>query len=325
MKILLALFGAMSVFFLLLFFRVKSDGSGSSGSMLKRMEFFSLDPNKKTVVSKLTKEQIYIQKLMKGIATVADKLKSVRFSSYFDFKMQQANWPLLGAEFMVILILVASFTGFILFLMMFDIKFFFYGVVGAPLVLIIYMKICISRRQSAFMNQLGDTLLMVSNALRAGFSFMQAMEYISREMSDPIGTEFRKVVNEMNLGSTLETSLENMGKRVESKDFDLVVTAVLIQRQVGGNLSQVLDNISNTISERIRMRREILALTSQGRLSGMIVGAIPIAMIFMLTSMDPNYFKPVTDSPTGRMLAVAAAVLEILAGITIRNIVNIKL
>ena len=144
-------------------------------------------------------------------------------------------------------------------------------------------------------------------------------------MQAPIGVEFQKVVNEMNLGSTLEVALENMNKRVESKDFDLVVTAVLIQRQVGGNLSQVLDSISNTINERIRMRREVMSLTAQGRLSGVIVGSLPFIMIAILLSINSNYFNPVTSSEKGRLLIAAAAFLELLAVVIIRHIVNIKM
>ena len=128
-----------------------------------------------------------------------------------------------------------------------------------------------------------------------------------------------------NLGSSLETALENMNRRVESKDFDLVVTAVLIQRQVGGNLSQVLDSISTTITERIRMRREVMSLTAQGRLSGVIVGALPFAMVGMLLTINSSYFDTVTENETGRLLIAAAGFLELMAVIIIRNIVNIKM
>ena len=116
-----------------------------------------------------------------------------------------------------------------------------------------------------------------------------------------------------------------MNRRVESKDFDLVVTAVLIQRQVGGNLSQVLDSISTTITERIRMRREVMSLTAQGRLSGVIVGSLPFFMVGMLLTINSGYFDTVTESSTGRMLIGAAGFLELMAVIIIRNIVNIKM
>jgi tight adherence protein B len=152
---------------------------------------------------------------------------------------------------------------------------------------------------------------------------MQAIELISKEMDPPIGSEFRKVLNEINLGNTVEESLESMGKRVASTDFDLMVTAVLIQRQVGGNLAQVLDSISNTINERIRMKNEISSLTAQGKLSGVIVGLIPIFIVGYLLSVNPHYFDPMLESFVGKAMLVAAVLFEIFAVYIIRNIVDI--
>ena len=164
---------------------------------------------------------------------------------------------------------------------------------------------------------------MVSNALRAGFSFMQAMELISREMQPPIGEEFQKVIAEVNLGATLDVALENMSQRLKCPDFDLVVTAVLIQRQVGGNLSQVLDSISDTIMERIRMRNEVLSLTAQGRFSGMIVGALPFAIAGFVKWQNPTYFQPMLDNIYGQIALVIGAVLVLVALFIIRKIVDI--
>ncbi len=290
--------------------------------MVKRMEFFS--GNDAVTKSDLENEGKTLQeKIMEKVRAIAAYLRRVHKDNGLDLKMQQADWPLLGSEFQVILLSFAAAVGVFVLLLTFNFFIMASAFAGTLLAGMIYLKIHIATRQKAFLNQLGDTLVMVSNALRAGFSFMQAMELISKEMDAPIGVEFQKVINEINLGATVETAMENMGKRMQSSDFDLVVTAVLIQRQVGGNLSQVLDTISATINERIRMRREISALTAQGKLSGIIVGAIPIFIAWFVLSKNPSYFDPMLESPTGKGLLVLAVVLEIVAVFIIRKIIDI--
>lgn len=322
MRVIVATFITIIVATILFLLLAKKDESEKT--IQKRMESFATEPEENEEDSKVNADALR-EKFMAFVGFIAERLRNIRSTAYLDFKMQQADWPILGSEFQVILGIISVIVGGFVFLLTLDPMMFFVGVGGAVIVGFVYLNFHISRRQAAFVNQLGDTLVMVSNALRAGFSFLQAMEYISREMSAPIGTEFQKVVNEMNLGAPLESSLENMGKRMASKDFDLVVTAVLIQRQVGGNLSQILDSISNTINERIRMRREILTLTAQGRLSGVIVGAIPFGMIGLALSMNVNYFDQLLADKLGRILAGTAAGLELAAVVVIRKIVDIKM
>lgn len=290
--------------------------------VVKRMEFFS--GNASVAKEELIDDSQPLQeRLMGKVRAVASYWRRVHQNSDLDLKMQQADWPLLGSEFQVILVVVSAAVGFFALLLTFDLFMMLSGFVGTLLAGMVYLKLHIANRQKAFLNQLGDTLVMVSNALRAGFSFMQAMELISKEMEPPIGVEFQKVINEINLGATVDTAMENMGKRMQSPDFDLVVTAVLIQRQVGGNLSQVLDTISDTINERIRMRREISALTAQGKLSGIIVGVIPIFIAWFVYSQNNHYFDPMMESPMGKGLLVLAVLLELVAVFIIRKIIDI--
>lgn len=138
-----------------------------------------------------------------------------------------------------------------------------------------------------------------------------------------MGREVQLVVNEVNLGNTLESALDNMQRRVASPDFELVVTAVLIQRQVGGDLASILDTISETIAERIRMRREVMTLTVQGRLSGLVLALIPIAVGMAMEIINPNYLRPLFTDELGRMFVVGAIVLEIIGFLIIRKIVDI--
>lgn len=253
------------------------------------------------------------------------KLQEIQKGTAFDLKMQQADWPILGSEFQ----LIALGSGVIWALLLFACNprplSIVLGIVFGILIVILVMRIRIQRRTKAFTEQLGDMLTMVANALRSGFSFMQALEHISKEMDAPMSREIDKVLWELNLGAPMEKALENMCQRVSSPDFELVVTAVLIQRQVGGNLAQVLDNISSTINDRIRMRREIMTLTAQGRLSGMILGLLPIAVGLFLYFVTPGYLSPLLESDIGPIAIGFGLISELIGFIVIKKIVDIDI
>ena len=259
----------------------------------------------------------------KFIRAIAKRLRKMHNYAKLDFRMQQADWPLLGSEFQALIFCFGIFMGGVLFVLTLQVLNFFLGLGLGIWMGIFYLKRTITTRRQKFVNQLGDCLMMVANALRAGFSFMQAMELVSREMDAPLGDEFRKVIGEMNVGSSLETALNNMSKRMESPDFDLVVTAVLIQRQVGGNLSQILDTISDTIRERIRMKAEIMTLTAQGRFSGIILLALPFFVCGFIMIVNPGYLQPMLSSPIGRLALLAGLVLEFIGYLVIKRIVDI--
>lgn len=259
--------------------------------------------------------------LIEGLAAAIGKVQRGR---RVELWMQQADWPIHGTEFEAILVLWGLFIGFITFLVTLKASMFFLGALAAILLGFALLGLRIRRRRKKFTNQLGDMLTMVANALRAGFSFMQAFELIAREMDAPMGREVRLVVNEVNLGNTLETALDNMQKRVASPDFELVVTAVLIQRQVGGDLAQILDTISETIEERVRMRREVRALTAQGRASGWVLAVIPFALSGAIYFISPGYLDPLLTTDLGHIFIIGAIILEIIGIIVIQRIVDIK-
>src|SRR5690606_32429750 len=146
-----------------------------------------------------------------------------------------------------------------------------------------------NRRLHAFENQLSDTLNLWVNALRSGYSVLQGMEAIATELPPPISREFERVVQEVRLGLSLEQALANLVRRMPSEDLDLIVTAINIQREVGGNLAEILDIISHTIRERVRMKGEIRTLTSQGRLTGWVIGLLPLILAFLVYSINPRY------------------------------------
>lgn len=152
-----------------------------------------------------------------------------------------------------------------------------------------YVRTMAKRRMQAFDAQLSDTLNLWVNALRSGYSVLQAMEAIATELPPPVSVEFERVVQEVRLGLSVEQALANMYRRVPSEDLDLVITAVNIQREVGGNLAEVLDTISYTIRERVRIKGEIRTLTAQGRASGWIISLLPVILGFILYLINPEY------------------------------------
>jgi tight adherence protein B len=152
-----------------------------------------------------------------------------------------------------------------------------------------YVKRQQRQRLNRFNDQLSDMLNLMVNGLRAGYSTMQAMEAVSRELPSPISDEFRRVVQEMQLGVPMETALDNLLRRIPSDDLDFVITAINVQREVGGNLSEILDSISFTIRERVRIKGEIRVMTAQVRASGTLLAIIPIILTLILWFLNREY------------------------------------
>ena len=163
------------------------------------------------------------------------------------------------------------------------------GAVGGAFAPRFYIKSQQKKRLQKFNDQLSDMLNLMVNGLRAGYSTMQAMEAISKELPAPICDEFRRVVQEMQIGIPMEVALENLLRRIPSEDLDFVVTAINVQREVGGNLSEILDNISFTIRERVRIKGEVRVLTSQVRTSGSVLSLIPFFLTLILWFLNPDY------------------------------------
>lgn len=154
-------------------------------------------------------------------------------------------------------------------------------------------------RLNAFNKQLPDTITLIANALRAGSSFLQAIEMVVREAQPPVTVEFGRVVREVNLGLAFDVALENMVRRVRSDDLELMATAITIQHQVGGNLAEILDSIAFTIRERVRIKGEIKTLTAQQQMSGYVVAGMPIFLAGILFVIAPSFMKPMFENPPG--------------------------
>jgi tight adherence protein B len=192
----------------------------------------------------------------------------------------------------------------------------------------VYVKMSQRTRLKKFDNQLGDMLNLMVNGLRAGFSTLQAMEAVSRELPSPICDEFRRVVQEMQLGISMDDALEHLLRRINSEDLDLVITAINVQREVGGNLAEILDTISYTIRERVRIKGEISALTAQGRATAWVIAALPIVLVLLLFLLNREYvmqfFNPETRS-CGIPILVLAGIMVVSGFIATQKIVAIDI
>ena len=320
MKPLLAVLVAALCFGLLVGLLSIRSRAKKEHAMTERLNYFAGVRQEERPQRKLTPKAL----LYSCIEALAKGLGRLQQGRRIELLMQQADWPIRGTEFEAILLLWGGLVGLITFLVTLKGAMFFAGALAGILMGLALLGMRIRRRRKKFTNQLGDMLTMVANALRAGFSFMQAFELISREMDSPMGREVQLVVNEVNLGNTLESALDNMQRRVASPNFELVVTAVLIQRQVGGDLASILDTISETIAERVRMRREVMALTAQGRLSGIVVAVIPVALGLFLEIVNPGYLKPLLETDLGRMFIIGAIIMDMIGFLVIKRIVDIR-
>jgi tight adherence protein B len=191
-------------------------------------------------------------------------------------------------------------------------------------------RILVSRRRTTrlrdFNNQLADTITLLANSMRSGYSLLQAMELVSREARAPMSTEFERVVREVGLGLSPEEALANLVRRIQSDDLELMVTAINVQREVGGNLAEILDTISTTIRERVKLKGEIRVLTSQQQYSGYIIAAMPIALALVLFAINPAYMtKLFTETHWCGLCLVGSSLAMIVSGFfIILKIVNIE-
>ncbi len=196
------------------------------------------------------------------------------------------------------------------------------GILGvlAPL---IWVRLRRLHRQHAFVRQLPDALQAISGSLRAGFGFNQGMAAVASDLPPPISLEFARAIREVNLGLTIEEALQNMAHRMQSIDFDLAVAGILINRQVGGNLAELLDHVTATIRERVKLKNFIRVLTAQQRLSALIIMIVPPVLLVILLTGLREYTSYLLVTRVGQMMLGVAAVMQLLGVFFIRRIVAI--
>ncbi|MBM7855622.1 tight adherence protein B [Desulfohalotomaculum tongense] len=247
-----------------------------------------------------------------------------RLGRLMDKKLEEADVLLKGQEFVVIVLCSSLGAAFIVTAITLNpAGGLLAGIVGGLIPFLLLSK-ARAKRLNNFNAQISDALTIMSNSLRSGFSFLQSMDMVRKELPDPIRKEFSRTFREINLGTTTEEALQNMARRIKSEDLDLVITAVLIQRQVGGNLAEVLDNIAETIRERIRIKREVKTLTAQGRISGVVIAVLPVLLAAFMFIANPSYIMELFTNQIGLIMLAAAITGEIIGMLLIKKIVNIK-
>jgi tight adherence protein B len=246
-----------------------------------------------------------------------------KLTNKFEAELNKADIALKGEEFMGLMLILIFAGGMLTTIVTRNPVFgLFTAVLGGYLPLF-GLRRARMKRLNKFNGQIGDALVIMANAMRSGFSFLQAMDMVCKELPAPISKDFGSALQEMNWGTPTEEALLNMASKTNSEDLELVITAVMIQRQVGGNLAEVLDSIASTIRERVRIKGEIKTLTAQGRISGLVIGLLPIFLTAAIYFISPEYIKVLFVNKIGLLLVFIAVMSQVLGLTIISKIVNI--
>jgi tight adherence protein B len=299
-------------------------GSRRGGSISARLERYTAGKTETTASATSGKQSAGLSDFLAQSVALARLNRVVEqrdFGANLARDIARADLKLKPGEFMGIWAATALAVPTIFFMLSIVLK-----PLGTPLALILgffvglYLpRMWLGRRRAgrlnAFNKQLPDTITLLANALRAGSSFLQAIEMVVREAQPPITTEFGRVVREVNLGLAFDAAMENMVRRVRSDDLELMATAITIQHQVGGNLAEILDSIAFTIRERVRIKGEIRSLTAQQRMSGYVVAGMPIGLMLLLMVLAPGFMKPMFQNPPGIMGLPAGLIVLGIGGV----------
>ncbi len=263
------------------------------------------------------------QRELSGIPVVQSILSGSSYAEKWAVDLIAAGIPLRVGEYLLMRWLVAIGAGAIVVLAGLT------WLVAIPVAILgfyvpkMYVVWRQQQRVNKFNDQLVDALTMMANALRSGSSFLQAIDLVARELPAPVSEEFGQVVAEVSVGAGLDEALGNLTKRIKSYDLYLVVTAMIIQRQTGGNLSEVLENIAYTIRERLRLLRQVQVLTAQQRLSAIIVGLLPLFLLLALSLITPSYHRPFLEATLGRIMLGVAFLFQVLGFVVMNRLAKI--
>jgi tight adherence protein B len=233
---------------------------------------------------------------------------------YSGFGPEQLLMLTLLVGFGAPVILVLFFKAYVLAAFLFLAGFFL------PKYLVKWMK---KRREDEFTAQLVDAMDLISNALKAGYSLPQALQTIVDEMKPPISQEFQVVTRELKMGKSIDDALNALSERIPSEELDLIVVSITLARQTGGNLSEIMENIANTVRQRNALFGKIKALTAQGKMQGIVVGCLPIGLGFILNVMDPKMMYPMFHTFLGFVFIAAVIIMELMGAFLIKKIITI--
>lgn len=305
----------------LFFFAILQLLLNSNKRLEKRMKkYLTLDQTKpinRKRFNFMVQMQIYNQRFRQS-------LRNKKYVPKLEEKLQRAGVPLKPEEFILFQwISMALFAGLFILISGHMIL----GGIGLVVGYVFpkyWLKRKTTQRVQKFNNALPDVITTIIGSLRAGFSFAQALKAVAEEFEEPVKEELEIVLKEMQYGNTIEDSLNQLKERMPSEDLDLMIQAILIQRQVGGNLATVLDNIVQTIRDRNKIQRQILTLTAQGRMSGMVIGLLPLGLGVTLFLIEPEYIGTLFTHPVGIAMLVAGVFFGIIGFILIKKMTTIE-
>lgn len=288
---------------------------------IDKLKYFDDDYEDNGKTQEQKKEKLSLLKTLSGLIP---KLKG-KSARKMEDELVKADIPLTVEELFVIKIMFSGIFALIAFSILKNLiltAFIFIIIWFIPGLLISERK---KKRIKEFDGQLAEGIMIISNSLKAGYSFLQAVSVVTEEIKDPFAKEFKMLLKEMTLGVTEETALNNLLYRMESEDLRLVVNAILIQKDIGGNLSEILDNIEETINERQKIKNEVRTLTAQGKLSGVIITFIPVFLGVIIYYLNKDYIMVLFTNPIGKIMVASSVINEIIGLLIIRKIINIDI
>lgn len=263
--------------------------------------------------------------LINGIGSIS---RLISKKTYFDEKRKKLNQAYVFMrveEFIGISILIALVFALLFYVSSQNIILAILGLIIGSRIPDIYISSLKKNRTKKLNAQLPEALAIISNGLRAGFSFTQAMSISANELDSPIHDEFMKIVRDNSIGKTMDEALNDFSERTDDEDIDMFVTALLIQRKVGGNLTEILDTIADTIRDRMRIRGEIKTLTAQGRISAIILSLLPIILAIVIFILNREYLMELFNSSVGIIFVILAVIMQIFGTLVIVKIANIEI
>ena len=262
-------------------------------------------------------------RVVQQAAGAAERIAGANVMVKVEQLLEQAKLPLRPAEFLVyapVIALIAAAFAWLLFGPVVAVV-VVVGLIASPFIM---LKRRSSARLKKFESQLPDTLNLLAGSMRAGFSFVQGLEAVAEEATEPTRGELQRVFTEARLGRPIEEALDDTAKRMESRDLEWAVMAIRIQREVGGNLAELLDTVSETMTHRERLRREIKSLTAEGRMSAIVLSIFPPAFALMLFVLQPGYMNLLFQETIGIIAVVGGAILSVIGWFWLSRIVKIE-
>lgn len=263
--------------------------------------------------------------LQRAVQATSDFAERQGFLTKVESQLERANLPLRPAEgifFYFAGVVIIALLALVLTASLFSTLLIAGFAAAVPLALLSYLA---RKRQKQFDSLLPDTLQLLASTLRAGYSLMQGVEAVSAEVGEPVGRELRRVVTEARLGRPLEESMEGVAERMDSADFAWAVMAIRIQREVGGNLSELLMTVAETMTERERLRRDVAALTAEGKVSAIVLGLLPLGIGGFIMTANPDYMDPMFDGNLGKILLVGAGGLMLAGFFWMKKTIDIEI